>query len=205
MEEEDYLQTGAVIGEELSLSSPDGRASLMSKMYRYELIEMLGTGKMAEVWRCKEVATGRQVAVKFQATGQSVDLSTECSALQRTKGQGVASVFYFNQASARLRVVPRQGGLERPLGGVEMMVLELLGDSLERIVSRIKGSARRAAVAIEVGIQLLAVLERVHGEEVLHNDLSLSNIMGAWSPLGPTPCLHQISHVCLIFANSSSS
>jgi hypothetical protein len=27
---------------------------------------MLGTGKVAEVWRCDELATGRQVAVKFQ-------------------------------------------------------------------------------------------------------------------------------------------
>jgi len=119
-----------------------------------------------------------------------------------------------------------------------MLVLELLGDSMERVCHRSKGLKNRAAVAIEVifdftltpdparrtldtikktleprldakphisrlyilkskpfsqaGLQLLAALERVHGANMLHNDLSLSNILGKpHTPLSPfQPVMH---------------
>ncbi len=136
---------------------------------RYELISLVGTGGMAEVWCAHDRRLGRDVAVKL-LTGHAVDdsarrrrIEREARALAATNHPNIVSVYDYGEA-------------EGPHGSVQpFVVMELVdGPDLQQHLVQTGPLEVREAVGMMSGI--LAAVDRAHEAGVVHGDLKPANI-----------------------------
>ena len=130
---------------------------------RYELIEPLGRGGMAEVWLARDGRLERDVAVKFMAANLCHDpeflvrFFTEAQAVARISHPNVVSVLDFGDYEDRPYLV-----MEYVPGGA---LSALTGEPLlpERAVELVTGAARGAGAA--------------HAAGLVHRDVKPANIL----------------------------
>jgi serine/threonine protein kinase len=139
---------------------------------KYDLVRLLASGGMGEVWMARNVVTGGHVAVK------------RC--LEDTPGQEAAERF---RHEARLGAMLSHRGIVRVFDLVEerdarpVLVMELLrGESLERALARHGPMPEREALAVAVGV--LAALAHAHDRGVTHRDITPANVFLAVDPDG---------------------
>jgi serine/threonine protein kinase len=130
----------------------------------YELEEIAATSGMATVFRAREIATGRQVAIKVPHPEMESDpvmydrFQREQDIGQRIEHPGVMKV------------------LANPDRSQVYMVMEWLdGRLLRQILNEQKQLPVERAVKITVGIS--EALEHIHEHGVVHRDLKPENIM----------------------------
>jgi eukaryotic-like serine/threonine-protein kinase len=132
---------------------------------RYEVIERVGVGGMAEVYRARDQLLGREVAVKVL----NPRLSGDASFVERFRreAQAAANLSHPNIVSLY------DYGSE---GAANFIVMELIeGRGLEQIIAQ-EGPLlpeRAAEIAADVG----RALERAHATGLVHRDIKPSNIM----------------------------
>jgi serine/threonine-protein kinase len=131
----------------------------------YEVEALLGQGASGEVWAARHMTTGARFALKVLATEAATDDETverfrrEAYFLRRTQSDHVARIHDF--------VVDGAAGMA--------LVMELVdGEPLDRALDRRTLSVEEA---IELGIDLLAGVEVLHGARVIHRDLKPGNIL----------------------------
>ncbi|MFP5354304.1 MAG: protein kinase domain-containing protein [Gemmatimonadota bacterium] len=131
----------------------------------YDLIEQLGRGAMGAVWRARDLALGREVALKALNAGIAQDQAA--LARLRREARVLASL-------AHPRIIPVLEFTERQ--GVAYFTMPLTpGGSLADQVA-----ARGALPLPEVGPQLEALLDAIasaHAAGVVHRDLKPENIL----------------------------
>jgi eukaryotic-like serine/threonine-protein kinase len=143
---------------------------------RYELVELVGAGGMAEVWRARDAKLGRDVAVKILAGPSLRDpsrrrrIEREARALAAVNHPNILSVYdYGEETGASGEVFP-------------YIVTELVdGPDLHQIVD--KNGALPIAEAEEVLRGVLAAMERAHAAGIVHGDLKPANVLVG--PHGP--------------------
>jgi serine/threonine-protein kinase len=144
---------------------------------RYELLEPIGAGGMAEVWAARHAGMDAQVAIKFLLPPPS-DRAGE--ALERFRREAHAMSALSHRHIARvydLLEVAHGGRLSLAL------VMELLhGESLERRLQRAGKLSRDEAVSITLA--LLSALKYAHAAGVVHRDLKPDNVFLAREPDG---------------------
>ena len=135
-----------------------------TRLGRYEVRGLLGTGGMGRVYRALDPVLGREVAIKALADeiqGDSAGfrrLEREARALANLNHPNVATIYGFEV-----------------LDGTPYLVLELVeGESLHERLSR---GRLRLREAIDVARQVAAGLEEAHRKGVVHRDLKPSNVM----------------------------
>jgi serine/threonine-protein kinase len=143
---------------------------------RYELIELVGSGGMAEVWKARDQRLGRDVAVKILAGPAASDesrrrkIEREARALAATTHPNIVEVYDYG---------------EEPAGDSECLpyiVMELVdGPDLGRYV------AERGPLPVdearEIMSGVLAAVERAHASGVVHGDLKPGNVfIGSHGP-----------------------
>ena len=150
---------GAVGKTELSLSQADGKAT------RYTLLGELGRGGMAVVYRARDEALGREVALKFMAEGMGNDLAA-VTWFQR-EARAVAQLSHPNIVT--LYDVGEQGGKA-------FICMELVdGSTVEKMVEKSGPlAANKAAGIIE---QVLDAIEFAHSKQTIHRDIKPANVM----------------------------
>jgi eukaryotic-like serine/threonine-protein kinase len=135
----------------------------------YEILSLLGTGGMGEVYRARDAQLGRDVAIKVLPPIFLSDL--ERLARFEREARVLASLNHPNIGTIY--------GLERTAGS-RALVLELvdgptLAETLREAASR-KGSGVELAQALAIARQIATALEAAHEKGIVHRDLKPANV-----------------------------
>jgi len=132
---------------------------------RYRVIEKIGTGGMADVYKAVDEVLGRTVAVKVMHPRYASDPSF--AARFRQEAQAAA-----NLVSPNIVNMYDWGADD----DTYYMVMEYVrGGDLKSIIQQ-KGSLPSAKVA-DIGAQVCAALSVAHGYDIIHRDIKPHNIM----------------------------
>ncbi|MFT7473912.1 MAG: serine/threonine protein kinase [Verrucomicrobiales bacterium] len=155
---------------------------------RYELIQRVGTGGMAEVWEGIDHNLGRRIAIKVLHS----HLAADSNVLGRFRSEA--------QAAARL-THPGIVGIYDTVttDDTDAIIMELVsGRDLRTILDERPTLA--AVDAVEVGVQLAAALGHAHHNGIIHRDVKPANILVRpdrrvkLSDFGIAKALDQTSH-----------
>ena len=132
---------------------------------RYELIEVVGRGGMAVVWRARDTVLGRIVAVKLLAGPHAGDpearhrIRDEARAAAGLSHPNIAQVYDYGESD----------------DGMPYIVMELIrGQTLQE---RQAGGPLAPAYAMRVGAEVAAALAAAHADGLAHRDIKPANIM----------------------------
>jgi serine/threonine protein kinase len=130
----------------------------------FELLEEIGRGAFGSVWRARDRALGREVALKVLVDEklteeQRAKFLREARELARCESNNVVRIHSVEE---------REGRLE--------LCLELIdGDTLKQMVD--KGGVRSADEAARIGIELCRALATIHALGLVHCDVKPANVM----------------------------
>jgi serine/threonine-protein kinase len=134
-----------------------------TRLGAYEILTLIGSGGMGEVYRAKDTKLGREVALKILPASFTND--PERVARFRREAQVLASL--NNSHIAQIH------GLEES-NGTQFLVLELVdGESLDK---RIAGGPIPIDEAPGIAKQIAEALEAAHEKGIIHRDLKPANI-----------------------------
>ncbi|WP_437738977.1 protein kinase [Sorangium sp. So ce1504] len=152
-------------GEQDSLSRNAG-ADVLPKLEKYELIEELGHGGMATVYRARDPRLRREVAVKIihKHLRENAEVGTrfvaEARAAAKLRHPGIVEVYDVSSEQDRERY----------------LVVELLrGATLRKIL----GAHREmpAEIGAAVVLELCDALEHAHASGIIHRDVKPENVL----------------------------
>ena len=129
----------------------------------YEVLESLGRGGVGEVFRARDAALGRDVAIKVLS--ERLRLDSQWLARFQREARVLASLNHPNIAT--LHAVER-------LGDDQVLILELVEG--ETLSDRIARGPIALPEALALARQIAAALEAAHEQGVIHRDLKPSNI-----------------------------
>ena len=130
---------------------------------RYRMLEPVGRGGMATVWRARDLRLGRDVAVKLIAEA-------------RLEEPGFVERFEREAQIAAKLSHPNLVGVHdlRIDAGQPYLVMEFIrGETLEQRLERAPDSVD----SVELARTLLDVLATIHDEGIVHRDLKPGNVM----------------------------
>jgi tetratricopeptide (TPR) repeat protein/predicted Ser/Thr protein kinase len=133
------------------------------RLGRYEIVSLIGSGGMGEVYRARDVQLGRDVAVKVLGAKALEDPSRlerfekEARAVALLSHPNILDIHDFGED-----------------GGVAYAVTELLeGKNLRE---RMEGTSLPLSKALEIGREVAEGLAAAHGKGIVHRDLKPENI-----------------------------
>lgn len=133
---------------------------------RYLVVERIGAGGMATVYRAHHEVVGRDVALKFLAPELAVDPTArqrflrEARAANRIQHEHIISITDFGETE----------------DGLVYLVMELLvGEPLGRLVYRARGPVDLART-LDITMQIASALGRAHELGVIHRDIKPDNV-----------------------------
>ncbi|MCU0254216.1 MAG: serine/threonine protein kinase, partial [Acidobacteria bacterium] len=129
----------------------------------YEILGPLGRGGMGEVWRARDTALDREVAIKSLAP--ELAAHPELLARQRREAKLLAALNHPNVGAIH-------GLLEQ--GGSIYLVLEFVPG--ETLADRLARGSLALDEVLGVGEQIAAALEAAHEAGIVHRDLKPGNV-----------------------------
>ncbi len=133
---------------------------------KYELLEPIGTGGMAYVYKAKDIRLGRNVAVKVLKPEYNNDkefikrFQTESKAMAHMSHSNIVNVYDV--------------GFEDDMNYIVMELIE--GSTLKDYLQTLPGFMKEEAV-INIAIQICSALSQAHSKEVVHRDIKAQNIL----------------------------
>jgi serine/threonine-protein kinase len=131
----------------------------------YQLLNMIGSGGMAEVYRARDLSLGREVAVKVLLPELTQDIQfverfrKEASHVAALEHRHVVPIYHYGEEH-----------------GLLFLVMPLLrGGSLRE---RLRHEKRfDAAEAVHITVQIAAALDAAHTAQLVHRDVKPENIL----------------------------
>lgn len=143
---------------------------------RFELIAPLGAGGMGTVWRARDIALHRDVALKEVRPPDPATAAAQPGLTEQLRERAIREA----RALARLahpHVVTIHHIVEPAAGtdGHPWIVMELVkGGSLH---DRLESGPMPVADALRLGLDVLSALRAAHAEGVLHRDVKPANVL----------------------------
>lgn len=137
---------------------------------RYELLELIGTGGMAEVWRALDQRLRRDVALKILIGPGGRDesrrkrVAREARALAALSHPNIVAVYDYGEAT---------GSTGEVLPYIAMELVE--GPDLQAYVDR--HGPRPIGEARELLTGVLTAVQRAHAAGIVHGDLKAANVL----------------------------
>jgi serine/threonine-protein kinase len=135
---------------------------------RYTIIARLGSGSMGTVYRAKQHAMGREVAVKILRGDRAVDETAKARFMREARANSLlaspntVTVFDFGQSES----------------GEFYLAMELLeGESLGQRLARV--GRLPTPLAVDAARQALRSLSEAHAKGIIHRDLKPDNLFFA--------------------------
>ena len=144
-----------------------GQGPLTGKVFsgRYEIMDRIGIGGMAEVYRAQDNVLGRRVAVKVMLPQYAADAEftqrfrQEAAAAANLQSPYIVNVYDWGQD-----------------GGTYYIVMEFVrGSDLKTAINQ-RGAINQRKVA-EIGSQVCQALTVAHNLDIVHRDIKPQNIM----------------------------
>jgi eukaryotic-like serine/threonine-protein kinase len=130
----------------------------------YEIIEILGSGGMGEIYRARDTRLGREVAIKL--------ISEPLSSNPRSHKRFVREARAISALNHSHICALYDAGLD---AGREFLVMELVeGESL---AERLAAGPLDPREALRYAFQISSALEAAHRKGIVHRDLKPANIM----------------------------
>lgn len=130
---------------------------------RYRLIEPIGSGGMAEVWRARDERVGREVAVKLLYEHvhpvERERFAQEVRALAALSHPGVVAIYDLGEE-----------------GGRTYFVMELVGGGTFDRLGPFEASVEGLRL-LEAALEVISALGHLHERGILHRDLTPKNIL----------------------------
>ena len=149
---------------------PAGRPAHWPEVHGLELVEVLGSGGMGVVFKARQVALGRDVAVKFlrdahrAEPGRRERFVQEARAIARLRHPHLVQLYEFGE-------VPAAGGA----ASQPYLVLEYVsGGSLADVL---RGSPQPPGEAARLVATLADAIHYAHQQGVIHRDLKPANVL----------------------------
>jgi Tol biopolymer transport system component len=137
--------------------------ALESCLGPYEIVSLIGSGAMGEVYRARDKRLGRDVALKIVS---SRDADEETRRRFEAEARAVSALNHPNVLT--VHDVGREDG-------ISFLVTELIeGQSLRQIL---RGGELPMRKVLDYGIQIADGLAAAHDEGIIHRDLKPENIM----------------------------
>lgn len=134
----------------------------------YQITGVLGKGGMGIVYKARDLATGRDVAIKVALRSEGTDLS-ESQRLAREAERWVTLVHPYIVRADRV--------IENPTTGFRLAVVMEYCDG-GSLASRIRRPPDLPlADALDIGIQVCWAMTYAHSKELIHHDLKPSNVL----------------------------
>ncbi|MFI9594195.1 protein kinase [Nonomuraea sp. NPDC052265] len=146
---------------------PEQQTRLLAE--RYELIAPLGRGTMGTVWRARDRALGREVAVKEIRQDQGLTEDQRAELRERMVREGrLASRINHPSVAAIHDVLIHDDS--------PWIIMELIeARSLEQVIEE-EGPLPPRLVA-EIGVDLLGALRAAHSQGITHRDVKPGNVL----------------------------
>src|SRR5260370_34111661 len=151
------------------------------QLAKYELLEQIGHGGMASVYRARDRRLGREVAVKVihphlrDSPEVASRFQTEAKAVAKLHHPNIVEVYDVSEASE-----PEQ-----------YLVAELVRGTTLRKLQQQRG-AMPPEIAAAVALEFLAALAHANPSGVLHRDAKPEKVLVAH--LGPSPWVAWLGH-----------
>ena len=135
-----------------------------TKLGPYDVVSLLGSGGMGEVYRARYSRLGRMVAIKVMRSGLSKDEPSckrfvrEARAIAALNHPGIAALYYVGEAE----------------DGLYLAMEYLEGPTLQQEIGHgpISSSTLR-----EYSLHIAAALEHAHARGIIHRDVKPANII----------------------------
>ncbi len=132
---------------------------------RYEIVDKVGTGGMADVYKAKDQRLSRFVAIKVLKT----EYSSDKSFVNKFRGEAQSAAGLSHPNIVNVYDVGDDSGLH-------FIVMELVeGITLKRFIER-KGKLE-VKEAVGIGIQIAQGMEAAHDNHIIHRDIKPQNII----------------------------
>lgn len=132
---------------------------------RYEIVDKVGTGGMADVYKAKDQRLSRFVAIKVLKT----EYSNDKSFVNKFRGEAQSAAGLSHPNIVNVYDVGDDSGLH-------FIVMELVeGITLKRFIER-KGKLE-VKEAVGIGIQIAQGMEAAHDNHIIHRDIKPQNII----------------------------
>lgn len=149
--------------EEETPEAPGANWPMNLPVGRYEVLDVLGTGGMGEVYRARDTALGREVALKFMPRR----LSQDSAALARFRQEARAASALNHPNICVLHDIAEHNG-------TPFLVMELLdGCTLRALIAR--GPVRPDELA-GIAVQAASALAEAHRHGIIHRDIKPANL-----------------------------
>ena len=137
-----------------------------TQLDKYEILEKIGEGGMATVYRGTHTTLGREVAIKVlhphlsNALKNRKRFAREARTIERMEHEGILKIYDYSGESAELCYI----------------VTELIeGETLKELIQR-DGMLPSELVAL-IGVRLADGLAFAHDAGVIHRDIKPENVM----------------------------
>lgn len=158
----EFLRVGTVVETPVSVSQSSRRAQAGQIVGHYELVERVSAGSMGEVFRARDLALGRDAAVKLLPQTFSADLrralTAEAAASARLQHPAIATFFEAGEAD-----------------GETFIAMEFVNGRTLR--ERLHDGPIPFVEALAIARCLLEALAHAHAAGLLHRDIKPENVV----------------------------
>ena len=131
---------------------------------KYRLVEKLGEGTFGMIFKCE--SSDGLCAFKFEKKRPNKRslLETESDIMKKLKGPGIPRIISYEEE-----------------GDYNIMIMELLGKSLEGLLKQSPGKKLSLKTVCLLGIEMLKILKYIHDNNYIHRDIKPDNFAIGYS------------------------